>query len=69
VCYDFNGDAQVDIIDIQAVAIRWRLTAANPDPDGDPTTPNYEVQYDVDGDGVITVRDIELVAAQWGPCP
>lgn len=56
--------------DFQAVAIRWRLTAANPDPDGDPTTPNYEARFDLDGDGNIDIVDIMLVAAQWGErCP
>ena len=26
---------------------RWTLTAANPDPDNNPNTPNYESRYDV----------------------
>jgi Ca2+-binding EF-hand superfamily protein len=69
-CFDFNGNGAVDIGDIMQVAIRWLLTAANPDPDNNPATPNYEAQYDVNGDGVITVVDIMMVAAQWGQtCP
>ena len=69
-CYDFDGDGEVGVADIMAVAARWRLTAADPDPDGDPATPNYEPYFDVDEDGRITIVDIMLVAAQWGePCP
>ena len=63
---DFNGDGVVDAMDVQAVATRWLLTAANPDPDGNPATPNYETRFDLDGDGVITVADIMRVAAVWG---
>jgi len=52
------------------VAARWRLTAANPDPDGDPSTPNYGAAFDRDGDGEITVADIMEVAARWDQsCP
>ena len=65
-CYDFNGNGVVDVGDVMAVAVRWGLTAANPNPDGDLSTPNYEAKYDVNGDGVITVVDIMTVAAQWG---
>jgi hypothetical protein len=69
-CYDFDGDGQVDVNDIQAVAIRWRLTAANPDPDNNPATPNYETRFDLDGDGDIDIVDIMLVSARWGErCP
>lgn len=65
-CYDFDGDGWVTIADIMAVAARWRLTAANPDPDGYSATPNYEFYFDVDDDGRITVVDIMQVATQWG---
>jgi len=44
----------------------WHLTAADPDPDGDPNTPNYGAAFDRDGDGVITVADIMHVAVGWG---
>ncbi len=64
-CPDLDGDRQVGIADIQAVVARWRLTAADPDPDGDPGTPNYGAAFDGDGDGVITVVDIMRVAARW----
>lgn len=69
-CPDFNNDKQVDLADVTAVVSRWTLTAANPDPDNNPSTPNYEARYDVDGDGVITLLDIMAVAAHWGQaCP
>lgn len=43
---------------------------ANPDPDNDPATPNYEARYDRNGDGVITMLDIMGVAAYWETsCP
>jgi len=66
ICGDLTGDGPVDIADIQAVACRWRLSAANPDPDNDPATPNYEARFDLDSDQIISVRDVMLVAAQWG---
>lgn len=70
-CYNFDGDEAVDIDDVVAIASRWHLTAANPDPDGNPLTPNYELYFDLHpDDGIITVQDIMLVSAQWGqPCP
>ena len=68
-CYDFNANGLVDADDMAAVAVRWRLTAVNPDPDDDPTTPNYEPLYDVNADGVIDVLDIQQVASRWNlPC-
>jgi murein DD-endopeptidase MepM/ murein hydrolase activator NlpD len=63
---DVIADCQVDIADIQAVASRWRLKASNPDPDNDPTTPNYETRFDVDEDGDVDVADVMHVAARWG---
>jgi len=69
-CFDFNGNGAVDVGDIMQVAVRWLLTAANPNPDGDDSTPNYEEKYDANKDGVINVVDIMMVAAQWGQtCP
>jgi hypothetical protein len=65
-CLDRDGDNVVAMGDLAEVSIRWRLTAANPDPDNDPTTPNYEPEYDVNGDGIINNVDIVLVATQWG---
>jgi len=56
-CYDFNGNGVVDVGDIMQVAVRWGLTAGDP---------NWDDKYDVNGDGVITVLDIMTVAAQWG---
>lgn len=65
-CYDFDRDGQVDVDDVQSIASRWRLKTANPDPDNDENTPNYEDQYDVVYDGIIDIRDIMTVAATWG---
>jgi len=63
---DVIANCLVDIADIMAVASRWRLSAANPDPDNDPTTPNYETLFDLDRDGEIDIVDIMLVAVHWG---
>jgi hypothetical protein len=63
---DVVPDCRVDVADIMQVASRWRLNAANPDPDNDPTTPNYEPRFDLDGDGDIDIVDIMRVAAHWG---
>ena len=61
VCYDFNGDGQVDVDDIMQVASRWRMTDEDPD---------WEARYDLDNDGIITIVDIMMVAAHWGEsCP
>jgi uncharacterized repeat protein (TIGR01451 family) len=69
-CYDFSGDGQVDIADIQAVASRWRTSCANPDPDNNPATPNYDSLYDIDGDCDIDIVDIMLLVLHWGEtCP
>jgi hypothetical protein len=65
-CPDFAGPAGVGVEDIQAAAARWGLTAANPDPDNDLTTPNYETQYDLVFDGSIDIVDVMTVAAHWG---
>ena len=63
---DVIADCQVDIADIMEVASRWRLSAANPDPDNDPITPNYETRFDLDKDGDIDIVDIMLVVVHWG---
>ena len=44
-------DLQVDALDVEAVADRWRATT--------------ELLYDLDGDGVISVADVMRVAAGW----
>lgn len=64
-CYDVNADGQVDLQDLVAEAVRWTLTAANPDPDNDPATPNYEARYDLNSDGVIDIVDIMLSSGRW----
>ena len=64
-CYDFDNSGVIDIVNVMAVAVRWPLTALNPDPDNNPVTPNYEPLYDVNGDRAITVLDIQMVAQRW----
>lgn len=64
-CYDFDNNGVINVVDILAVAVRWPLTASNPDPDNNPVTPNYEPLYDVNGDRAITVLDIQMVAERW----
>jgi hypothetical protein len=56
----------VDVADIQQVASRWRTSCANPNPDNNPDTPNYEAWYDIDGDCDIDIVDIMLVVKHWG---
>jgi hypothetical protein len=53
---DFDSNGQVDVLDIQWVASRWRMTDDDPD---------WDARYDLNGDGIITVVDIMLVAAHW----
>jgi hypothetical protein len=57
VCYDFDGDGQVDVDDIQAVASRWLCRCEDA---------CYDPLYDVDGDCDIDIVDIMRVAAHWG---
>ena len=66
VCYDFDGDGQVDIDDVMQVASRWRTFCSNPDPDNDPDTPNYDPVYDIDKDCDIDIVDIMKVVVWWG---
>jgi hypothetical protein len=68
-CADVTADGQVNVDDLIAVATRWTLTAAEPDPDNDPLTPNYHALYDLNHDGVIDIVDIMLVSGRWlEPC-
>jgi hypothetical protein len=64
-CADVTADGQVGVDDLIAVATRWTLTAADPDPDNDPLTPDYHALYDLNHDGVIDIVDIMLVSARW----
>jgi len=67
---DFDGDCDVDIVDIMRVACRWQTSCAIPDPDDNDDTPNYDAFYDVNKDCVIDIEDIMQVAARWGDtCP
>jgi hypothetical protein len=63
---DVDSDGSVGVADVQAVSARWRTSFANPDPDGDPGTPNYDPLYDLDNDGLITIVDIMQVVSHWG---
>jgi hypothetical protein len=56
---DLNCDCQVDVVDVQLVADRWRCAS------GDPC---YHATCDLDGSGAIDVIDIMRVVADWGPC-
>jgi len=47
----------VNIADIMAIAIHWRMTEADPD---------WDPRHDVDLDGDIDIVDIMKVAANWG---
>ncbi len=63
---DLDLDCDVDVGDVMLVANRWRTSCANPDPDNDPGTANYEDLYDLDDDCDIDIVDIMLVVAHWG---
>jgi hypothetical protein len=63
---DLDGDGSVGVEDVQAAGARWRTSSADPDPDDDPGTPNYDPLYDVDKDGQVTVLDVMQVSSQWG---
>jgi hypothetical protein len=63
---DLNQDCVVDVDDIMLVASRWRTSCANPNPDGDPNTPNYDPLYDLDEDCNMDIVDIMLVVIHWG---
>jgi hypothetical protein len=63
---DFDCNCVVDVRDIMEVARRWRTSCANPDPDNDPDTPNYDPSYNLDCDCDIDIVDIMLVVSQWG---
>ncbi len=63
---DVDADGDVDIVDVMLVASRWETSCENPDPDGNPATPNYEAGYDLDHDCDIDIVDVMLVAVHWG---
>ena len=54
---DLDGDADVDIVDVQGVAYRWNTNS------GDEL---YEPRYDTDSDGDIDIADVQQVAYHWG---
>jgi PKD repeat protein len=54
---DFDGDGDVDILDVQRIAYRWNSHR------GDAL---YEPAYDLDRDGDIDILDVQQVAYRWG---
>lgn len=54
---DFDGDSDIDILDVQSVAYRWGTHT------GDAL---YSAIYDMDGDGDIDILDVQYVAYRWG---
>ena len=69
-CHDLDGDGIVTYHDLDTVLQRWGLSSSSPDPDNDPTTPNYEPLYDVVANGDIDAEDIAAVGKQLGlGCP
>lgn len=51
-CFDIDGNDQVDVSDVQKVAADWQQDAGAP--------------YDVDQSGLVTVVDVMRVVSQWG---
>ncbi len=54
---DFDGDGDVDILDVQQVAYRWNTATGNP---------LYDSRYDLDQDGDIDILDVQRTAYRWG---
>lgn len=65
-CPDYDHNGIIEPYDIGQVALRWTLTAVNPDPDNNPNTPNYGPEYDLEFDGVIDMLDIMDAAENVG---
>jgi hypothetical protein len=58
---DVDGDCDVDIVDVMAVAGRWGVRR------GDDA---YDVRYDLNNDGIIDGADVTIVVSHWGEtCP
>jgi len=55
--YDFDHDCDIDVVDIMAVASRWRCRT------GDEC---YDPLYDLDDDCDIDIVDIMVVSSRWG---
>ena len=56
-CPDFDGDGDVDVIDIATEAAHWLETTASP---------GWNNRYDRDGDGDVDIVDIMLTTAAFG---
>jgi len=54
--FDFDGDCDIDIIDVMAVASRWNCSC------GDAC---YDALYDLDSDCDIDITDIMATASRW----
>lgn len=57
VCYDFNGNNEVDVQDLMQFASRWNAEV------GDPT---FDTRFDIDHDGDIDIVDIQTASGSWG---
>jgi hypothetical protein len=58
---DLDGDGQVSISDIVAIAEKWNAVSPNY-----PYAPGFDLMPAGAPDGAITVADIQYVAGQWG---
>ncbi len=56
-CPDFDGDGDIDVIDIATEASHWLETTVSPD---------WNNRYDRDGDGDVDIIDIMLTTAAFG---
>ena len=57
---DTDGDGDIDIFDIMAVAVHWNTQTGDPE---------YDSRYDFDDDGDIDIFDIMAVAVWWNRQP
>ena len=55
--YDFDGDGDIDVVDINKVSSHWYSKVGDI---------KYDSAYDLNSDDVIDIKDIMMVASQWG---
>ncbi|MBC8310626.1 MAG: VCBS repeat-containing protein [Planctomycetes bacterium] len=51
---DFDGNSEVNVLDLLTLIAAWEVTGSNPE--------------DLDGNGVVNVLDLLILIAAWGPC-